>query len=80
MYTMIKLNQDTSPAGLLEKLANREREVFELIVKGLRTKEISTLLDIKPNTVSTIKKVIYRKLKVTTNIELYKIAQAYNLV
>jgi DNA-binding NarL/FixJ family response regulator len=77
---MIKLNQDTSPAGLLEKLAYREREVFELIVKGLRTKEISTLLDIKPNTVSTIKKVIYRKLKVTTNIELYKIAQECNLV
>jgi DNA-binding NarL/FixJ family response regulator len=76
----MKISQDTSPARLLEKLASREREVFELIVKGLRTKEISTQLDIKPNTVSTIKKVIYRKLKVSTNIELYKIAQECSLV
>jgi DNA-binding NarL/FixJ family response regulator len=76
---MIKLNQDTSPASLIEKLASRENEVFRLIVKGLRTKEISTQLNIKPNTVSTIKKIIFRKLKASRNIDLYKIAQECNI-
>ncbi len=61
-------------------LAAREREVFDLIVKGMRTKEIGDTLQIKPNTVSTIKKVIFRKLKVNTNIELFKIAQENKLV
>jgi DNA-binding NarL/FixJ family response regulator len=65
---------------LLATLATREREVFELIVSGLRTKEISDKLNIKANTVSTIKKVIFRKLNVYSNIELYKIAQECQLV
>jgi DNA-binding CsgD family transcriptional regulator len=47
---------------------------------GKRTKEIGDALEIKPNTVSTIKKVIFRKLKVSTNIELFKIAQECSLV
>lgn len=66
--------------NLLTTLATRERQVFDFIVKGMRTKEISDQLKIKPNTVSTIKKVIFRKLKVSTNIELYKIAQVYGIV
>ena len=65
---------------LLTTLASREREVFDLIVSGQRTKEISDRLNIKANTVSTIKKVILRKLKVSTNIELFKIAQECALV
>ncbi len=65
---------------LLTTLASREREVFDLIVSGQRTKEISDQLYIKANTVSTIKKVILRKLKVSTNIELFKIAQECALV
>ena len=77
---MIKENKMASSAELLAQLANREREVFDLIVSGIRTKEISDKLNIKANTVSTIKKVIYRKLKVSTNIELFKIAQDCQLV
>jgi DNA-binding NarL/FixJ family response regulator len=46
----------------------------------MRTKEIGDKLNIKPNTVSTIKKVVFRKLKVDTNIKLYKIAQECQLV
>jgi two-component system invasion response regulator UvrY len=65
---------------LLATLANRERQIFDFIVKGRRTKEISDQLNIKANTVSTIKKVIFRKLNVNSNIELYKIAQECSLV
>ena len=76
----MKQVKQLSAVELLESLANRERQIFDFIVKGVRTKEIGDLLNIKPNTVSTIKKVIFRKLKVSTNIELYKIAQECSLV
>lgn len=77
---MIKEVKILSSVELLAKLASREREVFDLIVSGKRTKEIGDQLNIKANTVSTIKKVIFRKLKVSTNIELFKIAQECRLV
>jgi DNA-binding NarL/FixJ family response regulator len=77
---MIKERKILSSAELLASLATREREVFDLVVSGKRTKEIGDLLNIKANTVSTIKKVIFRKLCVATNIELFKIAQECQLV
>jgi DNA-binding NarL/FixJ family response regulator len=74
------IKQNLNHNELVETLAARERQVFDFIVKGLRTKEISDKLNIKANTVSTIKKVIYRKLNVNSNIELFKIAQSCQLV
>ena len=77
---MIDARKQLSNIELLATLATRERQVFDFIVKGMRTKEISDVLTIKANTVSTIKKVIFRKLKVNSNIELFKIAQECSLV
>jgi two-component system invasion response regulator UvrY len=77
---MLEMKTNLKNSELVAHLATREREVFDYIVKGLRTKEISDKLHIKANTVSTIKKVIFRKLKVSSNIELYKIAQESKLV
>lgn len=77
---MIKEIQVLTSNEKIATLATREREVFDLIVGGLRTKEIGDKLNIKANTVSTIKKMIFRKLKVSTNIELFKIAQECQLV
>jgi DNA-binding NarL/FixJ family response regulator len=74
------IKQNINHNELVETLATRERQVFDFIVKGLRTKEISDKLNIKANTVSTIKKVIFRKLNVNSNIELFKIAQSCQLV
>ncbi len=74
------MSQDINKAELVTLLATREREVFDCIVAGMRTKEIGDKLNIKANTVSTIKKVILRKLNVTSNIELFKIAQECQLV
>ena len=74
------MSQDINKAELVTLLATREREVFDCIVAGMRTKEIGDKLNIKANTVSTIKKVILRKLNVTSNIELFKIAQECHLV
>ena len=76
----MKKIEQLSNLELISSLANRERQIFDFVVKGMRTKEISDTLEIKPNTVSTIKTVIFSKLNVSTNIELYKIAQECNLV
>jgi DNA-binding NarL/FixJ family response regulator len=74
------MNKEINKVDLIAQLATREREVFDCIVIGMRTKEIGDKFNIKANTVSTIKKVILRKLNVTSNIELFKIAQECQLV
>ena len=74
------MSQDINKFELVTHLATREREVFDCIVAGMRTKEIGDKFNIKANTVSTIKKVIFRKLNVASNIELFKIAQECQLV
>ena len=74
------MNQRINKVDLIAHLANRESEVVDCSVVGMRTKEIGDKLNIKANTVSTIKKVIFKKLNVTSNIELFKIAQECQLV
>lgn len=74
------MSQKINKEYLISLLASREREVFDCIVAGMRTKEIGDKLNIKANTVSTIKKVIFKKLNVTSSIELFKIAQECQLV
>ncbi len=74
------MNIEINKFDLIAQLASREREVFDCIVAGMRTKEIGDKFNIKANTVSTIKKVIFRKLNVSSTIELFKIAQDCQLV
>lgn len=61
-------------------LAKREREVFDCLIEGMKTSEIAKKLDVKPNTISTMKKVIFRKLGINSSMELYKIALQNHLV
>ena len=72
----MKTNYD-SPLQLI--LTNRELQVFKLIVSGLKTKEISHILELKPNTISTMKKNIKIKLKENSEIGFYKIAIQNNI-
>jgi DNA-binding NarL/FixJ family response regulator len=55
------------------KLSNRENQVCNLLISGTTTSGIAKVLNIKCNTVSTIKKSIYYKTKATNIIELYEI-------
>lgn len=64
----------------INALATREREVFLYLIEGMRTSDIAKKLDLKPNTISTIKKIIFRKLGIKSSMELYKIAIENNLV
>jgi DNA-binding NarL/FixJ family response regulator len=55
------------------KLSKREIEVCNLLLTGNCTNKITELLNIKCNTVSTIKKSIFNKTKTTNLIELYEV-------
>jgi len=70
-------NLNNNPFDILSK---REREVLDLILQGIQIKDISTTLDVKSNTVSTFKKQILNKTGVTNSINLFKLAQEYNIV
>ena len=55
-------------------LSKRERQIFNLILEGFTTTEIAVLLQIKTNTVSSIKKNIYIKLNINSTVDLVKLA------
>lgn len=57
----------------LEKLSKREKEVFFLLAEGKTLKEISYLIQINPNTVSTYKSRIFFKLEIENQAELLKL-------
>lgn len=54
----------------LNQLTERELEIALLYAKGLGNLEIANILAVRQNTVSTFKKRIFDKLKVTTLIDL----------
>lgn len=71
---MIKsISMQSSTIVKISKLSPREQEVADLIIKGISTNDISKKLNIKPNTVSTLKRKIFIKLGVESNVELYKL-------
>lgn len=59
----------THEASLLAKLSARQRDVLELMVKGLTNEEIGGVLAVSPATVRTHITAIHRKLQVTNRTE-----------
>ena len=51
-------------------LSNREIEVFEMIGKGLATKQIAGRLGLSPKTIETYREHIKQKLKLSNATEL----------
>lgn len=65
------INDDSPVAGNpIEKLSNREIEVFELIGTGLATKQIAVRLGLSPKTIETYREHIKAKLNLTNASEL----------
>ncbi|NOT50405.1 MAG: response regulator transcription factor [Chitinophagaceae bacterium] len=60
-------------------LAPRELEILHYILKGAGTKEIAEILNLKMNTVSTIKTRIYEKTNAANIKELMELATLYNV-
>jgi DNA-binding CsgD family transcriptional regulator len=57
----------------LLKLSVREMEVCNLLLAGNSTNKIAEVLNIKCNTVSTFKKLIFIKTNTKNLIELYEV-------
>lgn len=60
-------------------LAPRELEILHYVLKGIGTKEIAENLNLKMNTVSTIKTRIYEKTNADNIKELMELATLYNV-
>jgi two-component system uhpT operon response regulator UhpA len=58
--------------SITKNLSKREKEVCNLLIIGNTTNEIAKVLNIKSNTVSTIKKTIFYKKNVCNIIQLYE--------
>jgi DNA-binding NarL/FixJ family response regulator len=53
-----------TPADPLETLSSREYQVFQLIIEGIRAKEIASRLSLSPKTVDTYRASLMRKLDI----------------
>jgi two-component system invasion response regulator UvrY len=60
-------------------LAPRELEILHYVLKGIGTKEIGETLNLKMNTISTIKTRIFEKTNADNIKELIQLATLYNV-
>ncbi len=67
----------TPPSQPLARLTRREREIFELMIRGYSNSEISTRLFIAQRTVETHRQRITKKLSARSIFELQRIAARY---
>lgn len=69
------LNSLRNPKGAnpLSRLTEREFQIAELYAEGLGNLEIANKLDVKQNTISTIKKRIFEKLEIENIVELIEL-------
>ncbi|GGG63287.1 response regulator [Epilithonimonas arachidiradicis] len=67
---MMNSMQNPKLINPLESLTERELEIAELYAKGLGNLEIASRLDLKQNTISTVKKRIFEKLNIENIVEL----------
>ncbi|WP_379970043.1 helix-turn-helix transcriptional regulator [Epilithonimonas sp. UC225_85] len=62
----------------LKSLTDRELEIAKMYADGLGNLEIANILDVKQNTVSTIKKRIFDKLKIENFVELIELIKDHH--
>jgi DNA-binding NarL/FixJ family response regulator len=67
------------PNNPFSALAPRELEILHYVLKGLGTKEIADTLNVKMNTVSTVKNRIFEKTLTANLKELIELATLYNV-
>jgi DNA-binding NarL/FixJ family response regulator len=75
----VKRNNKPQQDNPFQTLAPRELEVMHYLLRGSGTKEISEILNLKMNTVSTMKTRIFEKTNINNVIELRALANLYNV-
>jgi DNA-binding NarL/FixJ family response regulator len=63
-----------TPINPLDILSEREKEIFDLLVKGYGNIEISNELNLHLSTVSTYKARVYKKLNIKNAVDLVRLA------
>ncbi len=63
-----------------KELTKREIQIIQLFSRGLMSKEIADQLNISVRTVETHKSHIYRKLGISTSVELLRFAEQKGLI
>jgi DNA-binding NarL/FixJ family response regulator len=76
---VIKKNILQNRENPFSPLTPRELEILHYLLKGAGTKQISETLNLKMNTVSTIKNRIFEKTNATNLKELIELATLYNV-
>lgn len=64
----------TSPAQPMQRLTRREREVFELLIRGHSNDEVATMLVISRRTVETHRQRIMRKLSAHSLAQMQRVS------
>ncbi|MEO6813122.1 MAG: response regulator transcription factor [Ginsengibacter sp.] len=72
--------RDISPSENFFSLSEREKEILQLLSKGLEYKEIASQINISPNTVKKHTCNIYHKLHVTSKAQAMRIAYLKGLI
>lgn len=67
------------PNNPFSALAPRELEILHYVLKGLGTKDIADTLNVKMNTISTVKNRIFEKTLTANLKELIELATLYNV-
>lgn len=70
---MSEIGNQVNTTSPINKLSERELQVFKLLANGNGNIEISNILDLRMSTVSTYKKKIFEKLKIKSIVELIRI-------
>jgi DNA-binding CsgD family transcriptional regulator len=74
LTSILKKNIIESNLNPFDKITPREDQALKLFLEGYKTKEVAQFLAIKQNTVSTVKKKIFKKLSVQNFVELMHLA------
>ena len=70
---------ETAAAGPCDRLSRRERDVFDLLIRGNSNLRISRLLGISTKTVETHRAHVLRKLEVHSIVDLIRFAARHQL-
>lgn len=72
---LVSTLKNESPIDPVETLSEREKEIFDFLLKGFGNIEIANELDLHLSTVSTYKMRIYKKLNIKNTVDLVRIGE-----
>lgn len=65
---------------LFDQLTKREKEILQLMAMDITSEEMAQRLHISETTASTHRRNVKRKLKITSNYDIIRFAQAFDLI